>query len=78
MSINEYLKLAIRRSIAFENKDYDLPTAEIARLNQLRDMVVSMSQEFSSLEDIIINGFDSLLGLAKGDNDYLREEDGIL
>lgn len=78
MSQNEYFKLAIDRAIAFENRDYDLPTAEIARLNQMRDMVVSINNSFSSLEDIVVKGFDSLLGLARGDNNYLRDEDGIL
>ena len=37
VSINEWIMSAIEGQIARANGDYDLPTAEIARLNQLVD-----------------------------------------
>lgn len=75
-SINEYLKHAIDQSIAYENKDYDLPTLEIQRLNQLVDVITVLSSNVQSLESVTINGFDSLLGLTRGDNYLLEDEDG--
>ena len=70
----EYIQEAIDYMIAWENKDYDLPTAEIARLNQIVDGLYNLSSRISSLEKVIISGFKSLLGLTRGDN-YLLEED---
>lgn len=76
-SINEYLKHALEREIAYENKDYDLPALEIQRLNQIIDALEVLSSNSQSLEDIVIHGFDSLLGLTRGDSNYLYEdEDG--
>lgn len=74
MSMNDYIVDAIKRTIRYENKDYDIPAAEIARLNQLIDVINSLSSNVKSLEDVTISGFDSLLGLTRGDN-YLLEED---
>ena len=73
--MNEYILEAIDRQIAYENRDYDLPTAEINRLNQLTDLILTLSSNVKNLEDVTISGFDSLLGLTRGDN-YLLEEDG--
>lgn len=75
MSMNDYIIEAIERTIRYENKDYDIPSAEIARLNQLIDVIASLSSNVKSLENVTISGFDSLLGLTRGDN-YLLEEDG--
>lgn len=74
MSKNEYIAAAIDHMIAWENKDYDLPTAEIQRLNQLVDLVMSLNSNVRSLEQMTQSGFDSLLGLTRGDN-YLLEQD---
>ena len=76
VSINDYILDAINRQIAYENKDYDLPTAEVARMNQLIDLVVSLSANIQSLENVTTSGFDSLLGLTRGDN-YLLEQDEV-
>ena len=62
--------------IAYENKDYDLPDLEQARLNQLIDNMAVLSSNIHSLENVITSGFDSLLGLVKGDNYLLEHEDG--
>ena len=74
MSLNEYFKESLEHMIAYENRDYDLPTAEIARLNQLTDLILTLSSNQESLEQVIISGFDSLLGLTRGDNYLLDGE----
>ena len=74
VSISEYVNDAILRAIAWENKDYDLPTAEQQRLNQLIDLITSLTSNVDSLEHVIISGFDSLLGLTRGDA-YLLDQD---
>lgn len=78
LSVNEYLELALEHMIAWENSDYDLPRAEIARLNQLIDAMTSLSSNIKSLEDVTVSGFESLIGLTKGDSNYLSPEDGEL
>lgn len=75
-SVNDYLREAILSAIKRENSDYDLPTLEQQRLNQLVDRVDVMSANMQSLEQVIVAGFDSLLGLCKGDNYLLENEDG--
>ena len=75
-SINEFLGFAIEQTIAMENGDYDLPKAEIQRLNQLVDVITVLSSNIQSLEDVTIHGFDSLLNLTRGDNYLLEDEDG--
>ena len=74
VSINEYLHDCIEHMINWEAADYDLPTAEIRRLNQLVDGISVLSRNVKGLEDVITSGFDSLLGLTRGDN-YLLEQD---
>lgn len=54
----------------------DLPTLEIARLNQLIDQMKSLSTNVANPEAVTINGFDSLMGLTRGDNYLLDAEDG--
>lgn len=78
-SVNAYIVEAIEEKIARENLDYDLPTLEIARLNQLVDQIAALSKNSANLERVVISGFDSIIGLARGDNNYLDDtEDGEL
>ena len=74
MSINEFVPVLLEQYIGIKNGDYQLPTLEIQRLNQLIETVNVLSRNMQSLESIIVNGFDSLLSLTKGDN-YLLEDD---
>lgn len=74
VTINEYLIDSMYSQISRENGDYDLPKAEVIRLNQLQDMIAANSADLDNLKDIIISGFESLIGLTRGDN-YLLEED---
>lgn len=75
-SINDYLREAVLAAIRRENGDYDLPTLEQQRLNQIVDTLNVLSENQQSLEQVILTGFDSLLGLCKGDNYLLEKEDG--
>ena len=61
-----------------ENLDYDLPTLEIARLNELVDQVAALAKNSANLERVVTTGFDSLIGLTRGDNYLLDDEDGEL
>ncbi|MCB5280350.1 hypothetical protein BJQ89_00072 [Arthrobacter sp. ES1] len=76
ISVNEYISEAVEEKIRRENGDYDLPTLEIARLNQVIDQMASLSTNVANLETVTINGFDSLMGLTRGDNYLLDDEDG--
>ena len=78
LSVNEFLKESIDFYIKRQNGDYDLPTLEIARLNQVVGVVATLSANVQSLEDITTRGFGSLLGLTRGNNYLLQDEDGEL
>lgn len=78
VSINEYATEALEAAIRRENGDYDLPTLEIARLNQLVDEMRALSTNAANLERVITQGFESLIGLTRGDNYLLDPEDGEL
>ncbi|GAP61289.1 hypothetical protein AHiyo1_49770 [Arthrobacter sp. Hiyo1] len=77
-SVNEYMADAVDEKIRRENLDYDLPTLEIARLNQVVDELRALSTNQANLERVITTGFDSLLGLTRGDSYLLDPEDGEL
>ena len=77
-SLNEYVAEAVVEKIRRENLDYDLPTLEIARLNELVDQVTALAKNSANLERVVTTGFDSLIGLTRGDNYLLDDEDGEL
>ena len=68
ISENEFVSEAIGLKIRHVNGDYDLPTAEIQRLNQLVDLIGSLASNISNLEDVTVSGFNSLISLTRGDN----------
>jgi predicted DNA-binding protein len=76
ISANAYMEEAVEEKIRRENGDYDLPTLVIARLAQLIDQMASLSTNVANLERVTVTGFDSLMGLTRGDNYLLDEEDG--
>ncbi|MET0887108.1 MAG: hypothetical protein ABWX92_11725 [Mycetocola sp.] len=78
LSENEYIALAIEEKIARENGDYELPTLEQFRLNQLIDETRALSTNIANLESVVTSGFGSLLGLTRGDSYLLDEENGEL
>ncbi|MFJ9901179.1 hypothetical protein ACIQPR_48565 [Streptomyces sp. NPDC091280] len=77
-SVNEYVAEAVIEKIRRENLDYDLPTLEIARLNELVDQVAALAKNSANLERVVTAGFDSMIGLTRGDNYLLDNEDGEL
>ncbi|MFD4574720.1 hypothetical protein ACFWNK_21860 [Streptomyces sp. NPDC058417] len=77
-SLNEYVAEAVAEKIRRENLDYDLPTLEIARLNELVDQTAALAKNTANLERVVTMGFDSLIGLTRGDNYLLDDEDGGL
>ena len=77
-SVSEYVAEAVVEKIRRENLDYDLPTLEIARLNQVVDELKALSTNSANLERVVTQGFDSLIGLTRGDNYLLDGEDGEL
>lgn len=76
MTINDYIREAIIFLNKWELGEIDLPTLEIQRLNQLVDGMQVLSSNVHSLEKVITSGFDSLLGLTKGEN-YLLEHNDV-
>ena len=78
ISINQDLNEALESAIAYENKDYPLPTLEQARLNQLIDVITKLDSDTNSMISVITSGFDSLLGLTRGDNYLTEHQDGDL
>lgn len=78
VSRNDYMTEAIEQRIARENGDYDLPTLEIARLNQHTDLLMANTKALANLQQVVVSGFDSLLGLTRGDNYLTDEKDGEL
>lgn len=76
VSVNEYMAEAVEEKIRRENGDYDLPTLEIARLSQLIDEMRSLSVNNANLQTVILQVFDTLMGLTRGDNYLLDEENG--
>lgn len=77
-SANEYAEAAIEEKIRRENEDYDLPTLEQKRLAQLIDEMSSLSANVENLRHVATTGFDSIIGLARGDNYLFDDEDGEL
>lgn len=78
VSLNTYLMDAIDLMIAYENGDYDVPTAFMQRINQLTGTVVALQSSVDNLTDVTVNGFDAIAGLARGDNYLVKVEDGEL
>lgn len=78
-SVNEYFVDAIEDKIRRENGDFDVPNLLLARLTQLIDEVKASSTNQANLERVVTSGFNSLIGLTRGE-DYLSDltEDGEL
>lgn len=78
VSINDFIIEMLELYIDIQNGNYQLPTLEIQRLNQLIEITQVLSRNVNALETITTSGFDSLLKLTRGDNYLLDEEDGEL
>ncbi|KII27037.1 membrane protein [Arthrobacter sp. AK-YN10] len=77
-SVNEYYAEAIAEKVRRENLDFDIPDLLTARINQVVDELKALSTNNANLERVVTMGFDSLLGLTRGDNYLLDDENGEL
>lgn len=75
---SEFLVDAMRHYIKWKNQDYDLPTAERQRLNQLIDTIDNLAIRQRHVESAVTTGFDSVLGIMHGANYLVEDEDGQL
>lgn len=73
LSVNEFIPEMLDLFIAIRNGDYALPTLEAARLNQLIDLITTLSQNVALLESTCNAGFDSLIDLTRGGSSYLDD-----
>lgn len=73
MSINDFVRYAVDLAIRRENKDFDMPTLEAARLNQLVESMNVLSLNVANMERTMTLGFDSMLRMTRGEN-YLVDE----
>lgn len=78
MDRTEFLVTAMYHYIKWRNQDFDLPTAEVQRLNQLVDALRSLTASHEHLEQSVVNGFDAMLGIIRGDNYLVEKENGEL
>lgn len=74
-SINEFIPVILDRYVSIANGDYQLPTLEAHRMNQLIEQMAVMSRNMQALESVVTSGFDSLLLLTRGDNYLLEQSD---
>ena len=75
ISISELLREAIDLEIRYANEDYyPLARIEAERINQLTDYITALGSNMKNLENLVIEGFASLINITKGDN-YLFDED---
>lgn len=73
-SVNEFVMLMLDQWIDIQNGNYELPTLEASRVNQLVESSLALQQEVRALTTIVTDGFESLLSLTRGDN-YLNDID---
>ena len=78
MDRTQFLITAMYHYIKWRNQDYDLPSLEIQRLNQLVDAMQSLVVNQANLENTVMNGFDAMLGIIRGDNYLVDADDGTL
>ncbi len=78
MSLSEYASYALIKQIEHETSDFDIPNLGIQRINQNTEAIEALSSNLESLETIVIRGFESLIGLTRGDNYLLSEDNGEL
>lgn len=78
MDRTEFLVTAMYHYIKWCNQDYDLPTAEIQRLNQLTDAVNNLAASQAAMQQTVVQGFDTLIGMSHGPNYLVEDEKGDL
>lgn len=77
-STNDFVIDSIIANIARLNGDFTDPAPLLVVMNQLVDRVGALDSDISSLRSITTSGFDSVIGLARGDNYLSDDNDGEL
>lgn len=76
MSIGEYVREALARSIRYENRDYtDAPSILVQQQNQIIDGQRAHHEDMVSLMRMLQSLADTVMGLTRGDNYLLEEPD---
>lgn len=73
-SINQAMMDAMKWYMNYVYHDYDLPTAEVERLNQLIVSQEGLSESVRSMQRTMINGFRAILGVMHGSS-YLESDE---
>jgi hypothetical protein len=71
-SVNDFVPMLVDYYAAIQYGDYELPSLEAQRVNQLIELVGVLHKDVQALQGLIIDGFNNLLKLTHGDN-YLLE-----
>ncbi len=72
VKVTDYIRDALLLQIKRDNKDYDLPSLEAHRLNQIIDTLEMVSANMSCLQDIVQSNFVNLMTVMDGAN-YLMD-----
>lgn len=62
-----FVEAAVKRYIAIENQDYDLPLAEIQRINHLTTAITALTEEEKRTRQTVNQGFNAILNLDEED-----------
>lgn len=73
-SRNQLMQDAMEWYMKYVYQDYDLPTAEVTRLNQLIDSIENMRESVGQMRNTMQNGFRSVLGVMRGSS-YLESDE---
>lgn len=76
ISMNRYLYEALESFIKWEGSDHSVPTQEIERVNQCADAIEDLSSAVYDMQRTIDSGFDALISVTRGDNYFLRDDNG--
>ena len=68
MKVADYIRDAIYVQIKRDNKDYDLPSLEAHRLNQIIDAIEAMDANLTCMQEMFRINFASLMEMANGTN----------
>lgn len=78
VSETEYMALAVEEKLSRAVGDFDVPNLAVQRLNQAIDELKSIATGQQNLIQVTTTGFESLLGMARGDSYLLDPESGEL
>ena len=78
MSLSEYVVEAITKQIQHETSDFDVPNLAIQRINQNTEALEVLASDVGNLQESVLKALNQLIGLTRGDNYLLSEDDGEL